>query len=333
MKDLQALCSSHSPYPIAPAIAQVQSPLQPCLDQWHILLAHQPDQHLAEYILNGIQHGFRIGFNWGTPLCSARWNIQSAYDHPEVVDEYIASELSKGHLVGPLPTAQLSNSQSIHVSRIGIIPKGHNTGKWRLITDLSYPEGQSINDGIGREYCSLEYTTVDKVVAKATALGPGALLAKIDIKSAYRLVRVHSYDRPLLGFRWRGKVYLDAMLPFGLRSAPKVFNALADTLEWCFHYRGVNDVDHYLDDFVTMGPPASSTCARNLRVIHEVSATLGVPLAKDKCEGPSPRLTFLGIEIDTQERVLRLPQEKLLRVQMILTQWKKKRWCRRNWNL
>ena len=94
------------------------------------------------------------------------------------------------------------------------------------------------------------------------------------------------------------------MLSFGLRSAPKVFNALADTYEWCFHYRGVNNVDHYLDDFVTMGPPASSTCARNLRVIHEVLATLGVPLAKDKCEGPSPRLTFLCIEIDTQEKVL-----------------------------
>ena len=169
----------------------------------------------------------------------------------------------------------------------------------------------------------MEYTTVDKVVAKASALGQGALLAKIDIKSAYRLVTVHPYDQQLLGFRWRGKVYFDAMLPFGLRSAPKVFNALADTLEWCFHYRGVNDVYHYLDDFVTMGPPVSSTCARNLRVIHEVLATLGVPLAKDKCEGPSPSLTF-GIEIDTQERVLQLPQEKLLRVQMILTQWKKK---------
>ena len=162
----------------------------------------------------------------------------------------------------------------------------------------------------------MECTTVDK----ATALGPVALLAKIDTKSAYRLVPVHQYDQPLLGFRWRGKVYLDAMLPFGLRSAPKVFNALADTLEWCFHYRGVNDGDHYLDDLVTMGPPASSTCARNLRVIYEVLATLGLPLAKDKCEGLSPRLTFLGIEIYTQERVLRLPQEELLRVQIILTQ-------------
>ena len=49
---------------------------------------------------------------------------------------------------------------------------------------------------------------------------------------------------------------------------------------------------------------ASSTCTRNLRVIHKVSATLGVPLVEDKCEGPSSMLALLGIEIDTQEGVL-----------------------------
>ncbi len=30
----------------------------------------------------------------------------------------------------------------------GVIPKGHNTGKWRLIMDLSYPPEQSVNDSI-----------------------------------------------------------------------------------------------------------------------------------------------------------------------------------------
>ena len=46
----------------------------------------------------------------------------------------------------------------------------------------------------------MEYTTVDKVVAKATALGQSALLAKIGIKPGYWLVPVHLSDCPLLGF-------------------------------------------------------------------------------------------------------------------------------------
>ena len=82
-----------------------------------------------------------------------------------------------------------------------------------------------------------------------------------------------------------------------------------------------------------MEPPASSTCARNVRVIQEVLATLGIPLAEDKCEGTSSMLTFLGIEIDTQKMVLRLAQEKLLRVETILTQCRKNNGARGwNWN-
>ena len=50
-------------------------------------------------------------------------------------------------------------------------------------------------------------------------------MSKLDIKLAYRLVPVHPQDRYLLGV---GAYYVDAALPFGLRSAPKIFTAVAD---------------------------------------------------------------------------------------------------------
>ena len=50
----------------------------------------------------------------------------------------------------------------------------------------------------------------------------GALLAKINIKSAFRIVPVHPEDRWLLGTRWEGKLFIDTVLPFGLWSAPKL---------------------------------------------------------------------------------------------------------------
>ena len=74
----------------------------------------------------------------------------------------------------------------------------------------------------------------------ALALGHGALLAKIDIKSAYCIVPVASVGRPLLGITWWGKYYVDARLPFGLQSAPKIFNAVADPLEWCYWWEGIS---------------------------------------------------------------------------------------------
>ena len=92
--------------------------------------------------------------------------------------------------------------------------------------------------------CSLRYTTVDKVARAAGRLGVGTLLAKLDVRSAYCLIPVHPDDRPLLGFQWQGVQYVDGILPFGLRSAPKIFTAVADALEWVTRQRGVPEIDH-----------------------------------------------------------------------------------------
>ena len=51
-----------------------------------------------------------------------------------------------------------------------------------------------------------------------------------------------------------------------------------------------------------------------LETVLRGCADLGVPLAMDKLEGPVPCLTFLGIEIDTEAEVLRLPQDKFERM-------------------
>ena len=75
----------------------------------------------------------------------------------------------------------------------------HKPNKWRLIVDLSSPNGASVNDGIDKETCSLSYTSVDAVVEKILELGRGSLLAKLDIKQAYRMIPVHPQDTLLLG--------------------------------------------------------------------------------------------------------------------------------------
>ena len=74
----------------------------------------------------------------------------------------------------------------------------------------------------------LSYIHTQDVIKQIMDLGPGALLVKIDIKSAYRIIPVHPSDRPLLGMSFQHQVYIDASLSFGLRSAPKIFNSLAD---------------------------------------------------------------------------------------------------------
>ena len=179
-----------------------------------------------------------------------------------------------------------------------------------MITDLSYPEDASINDAIKSELCSLSYITVDEVAARAISMGRSSLLAKIDIKAAYRLVPVCPADGALLGMYWKEQVYIDAMLPIRLRSAPKIFNAVADALEWCVAKAGVQVLYHYLDNFIILSPPASEVCAEHLQILQKACNDLGVPLASEKHEGPSTCITFLGIIIGIHCQELRLPSEK-----------------------
>ena len=95
--------------------------------------------------------------------------------------------------------------------------------------------------------------------------GRGALMAKTDLKSAYRHVPVHPADQHLLGIEWNGTTYLDRALPFGLRSAPKLFTAVADGVSWALYHVGVHNGVHYLDDFLLWGPTDSPLCAEKLR--------------------------------------------------------------------
>ena len=90
-------------------------------------------------------------------------------------------------------------SQHVHVSPIGLVPKGHATGKWRTIVDLSSPTAGSVNDGISAELCSLRYASLDDALGLITQLGPGTQLVKMDLKDAYRIVPVHPDDHHLLG--------------------------------------------------------------------------------------------------------------------------------------
>ena len=165
---------------------------------------------------------------------------------------------------------------------------------------------------------------MDEVAQSVCQLGTGTELAKADVKAAYRLVPVHPHDRPLLAMQWQGNVYIDTALPFGLRSAQKLFNAVADALEWCAKKNGAQLIWHYLDDFIMVGRAGTGECGFSNSVFHHVCGRLGVPLAVDKCEGPCTRL-FWGIEIDSMAMEMRLPRKKLMQLKGKIAVWQTKR--------
>jgi hypothetical protein len=291
-------------------------------------LQGHPNQLRVAYVLDGIRSGFRLGYSGKPRLRAAKQNKKSAKEHPAIIDEYLAHEVALGRVAGPFlhpPIPQL------HVSSFGVIPKSSQPGKWRLIVDLSSPRGASVNDGIDGEEFSLQYIGVDDVIKMVSSCGDGALMAKFDVLAAYRNVAVHPADRALLGMRWRDKFFVDLTLPFGLRSAPFIFNSVAEMVEWILINKyQVFPLVHYLDDFITAGPSGTYQCGQNLSTAAlQVCSELGLPLHPDKCAGPASVLVVLGIEIDSLSQVARLPDDKLSVLRKLLSSWAYKRCCRK----
>jgi len=100
----------------------------------------------------------------------------------------------------------------------------------------------------------------------------------MDIKQAYRHIPVAPEDRHLLGLSWKGETYIDQVLPFGLRSAPLIFSAVADALQWIMINRGVSWTIYYIDDFLTMGAPHSRECGSNIKIMEATCTSAGLPI-------------------------------------------------------
>ncbi|XP_057312156.1 uncharacterized protein LOC130653651 [Hydractinia symbiolongicarpus] len=242
--------------------------------------------------------------------------------HASKVDEAILKELNRGHTVGPFDCPPLP---SFHCSPLGAAPK--KDGSIRVILDLSSPQGFSVNDGISKDSYSVTYSSFDEAIDMVRELGRDCFLAKLDIKHAFRLCPVHPDDWYLLGYKWQGRYFFDVVLPFGGRSSPFTFNHFADLLHWILQYlASIRQLLHYLDDFIT-GNSSKAACQNIINLIQQVFNCLGVPLAPKKIVGPSRVLTYLGIEIDTSEFVIRLPQDKFDAILSLLRVWKGKKKC------
>ena len=61
-------------------------------------LAKHPDRAFVRYICNGLHLGFRVGFRHGSPLQSPSANMLLTRQHPEVIRDYLQSELTKGRM-------------------------------------------------------------------------------------------------------------------------------------------------------------------------------------------------------------------------------------------
>ena len=297
------------------------SPIDATLLQYELL--HHPNRNFVNSLINTLKFGARIGYS-GPQKARVSCNLISASQHPEVVSSNLSKEIQKGRVAGPFLSSPLKGLQC---HPVGVVPKKHSS-EWRTIYHLSYPEGDSINDHIPKEPYSLQYVRVDDAIRILQTLGPGSFMAKTDLKSAFRLIPIHPDDWNLLGIYWQSRYYVDLFLPFGLRSAPFIFNQLSDALEWILkHNYGLKYVLHILDDFF-LAEHTKLDCLLSFSTLLCFFMAVKAPVVASKTLGPSQVLEFMGIILDSVRMEARLPDDKLTRIKDLLESFTNRRSAR-----
>ena len=119
-----------------------------CVHRLQHELRHHPNPDRIGYVGQGLRHGFRLGFNHTIHPMSSSGDMSSAFLNPQVIDNYLQSQVQMGRVAGPFLEPPLLG---LHGSRFGVLPKHNQPDKWRLILDLSSPTGNSVNDSsVGR---------------------------------------------------------------------------------------------------------------------------------------------------------------------------------------
>ena len=284
------------------------------------LLKDHPDQHLVNYVVDGLRNGFDIGFKGSLTETTPKNNL-SALQNKLGVSLAIAKEVSRGHTAGPFPEPPF---EKFHCSPIGASIKKDNSV--RLVMDLSQPKGSAINEAISKEEFSANFSLFDDAVKLLQKSGKDSYLCKLDIKHAYRLLPVRPDQWPLLGYKWEGKYYVDMVLPFGLRSSASIFNRFADLVRWIIiHKYDTENLINYSDDYLLICSKILGIAKRQLNVVLMAFHDLGIPLASEKIIGPTYILPYLGIILNSKEMTMEVTPERYDETMNMLPIWKSRR--------
>ena len=126
------------------------------------------------------------------------------------------------------------------------------------------------------------------------------------------MIKVHPQDCHLLSVKWDNSLYIDQTLPFGLQSAPKIFSAVANAIQWILQRNP--PVIALPGWFYSCSKGLYSEAVSQKNTLTTAWEKLGVPMEVSKLEGASQTLKFLGIDVDVTKLQLRLPDDKFLQL-------------------
>jgi hypothetical protein len=169
-------------------------------------------------------------------------NYASCFIHEKKVNESISRYHAEGYLSGPFDKEPKLIGGGFVTNAMAAIPKAESSDI-RMVVDM---KRSGINRFILDKTC--KFVTVDQVLKKLRSC---QLMAKIDIVDAYLQVSIHPSCYRLCRIYWRNQYYFFNRLPFGAKSAPRIFQGISDMIKFGLCRRCPSSfIENYLDDFL-----------------------------------------------------------------------------------
>ena len=196
--------------------------------------------------------------------------------------------------------------------------------------DLSWPKGAAVNASVqkdvylGTQYV-LNYPSMDSITSSLVKLCPAALIYKVDISCAFRQIKIDPTDIDLLGFKFQDQYFIDRSVSFGYRNGSQIFQRCTDAVRFTMQQHGFPHLFNYIDDLIYTGLPAN--IHNSFQFLLNLIQELGLEISQKKLVPPSTSVVCLGIHIDTINRTLSIPDQKLAEIVDICKSWVSKTYC------
>ena len=158
----------------------------------------------------------------------------------------------------------------------------------RVIVDLSYPQGRSVNSGVDSDsYLNtpflLTLPTIDNITQKVEENGKGSSLYKIDLSRAFRHVKINPKDYNLLGL-YQDNLYFDLCLPFGFKHGSAILQQISDAVRFIMQKSGYQgyQVMNYIDEII--GHSVCSKANQSFDTLKALLGELGFDISQRKIE-------------------------------------------------
>lgn len=275
----------------------------------------------TEFLVKGFKYGFSLGYEGPKNRRTLSRNHKLRAGNSSVLWNKIMKEVKVGRMTGP---HDFPPYQSFIQSPITLIPKKGSESSdplesTRLIFDLSYPAGESLNDYTPQHLKSVDYPLFDQSIRMCLKQGKGCFLSKTDGKSAFLMLPL-APDQ----FRWvvmmcryplTGRKYYFSLktVCFGSGTSCFLYMKLSNALAHIFRVKtNGGDISNLLDDFMTCKIDRSG-CNDYLVEFMNICGRINLPLSEEKTCWATQEIVFLGLLINTVHQTISIPEDKVER--------------------